>query len=427
MSSSGINKTFRGSFHYFQIHTLIMRTHLLFVLLALLGHLQAENKRTYTFYGFVRNDFYYNSRQNEESLDGIFNFYPKPVVAGSGTSDINAVPQSEMLSIATRFGLDIKGGEFAKALVSARIETDLAGAGSTYFLMRIRQAYTRFDWKRTNLLIGQTWHPLWGEVFPTTVSFNSGSPFQPFNRSPQVRLNYQLFKVITLTGAAAWQMQTTSTGPQGFSATYMKNANMPNLFAGFHIAGTQWAAGGGLDYKRLVPERDQEISSLSAAAYLQYTQGLFCIKGKTVLGNNLSEHVMPGGYARYYNPSDNKYGYTNLTTTSSWLNIVYGKKVQVGLFAGMYQNLGSQMPMLHPNAEGKFTVYARGFYTEQQELLDRMVRIAPFAMYSMKDFSFGVEYNLTRANYGTIQYNGKVSDPYSIDNHRLVATVVYTF
>ena len=43
---------------------------------------------TTKFYGFVRNDFFYNSRKNEESGDGTFNFYPKPIEL----TNMNATP-----------------------------------------------------------------------------------------------------------------------------------------------------------------------------------------------------------------------------------------------------------------------------------------------------------------------------------------------
>ncbi len=395
--------------------------------IAITTYLQAENNRSYTFYGFIRNDFFYNSRTNEETLDGIFHFYPKPVVASGTTNDINATPQAEMLSIATRMGVDIKGGGFAGSRVSAKIESDFAGASSSYFLIRIRQAYVRFDKQKSSLLIGQTWHPLFGDVIPTVVSFNAGSPFQPFNRSPQVRATYSPVKELTITSAATWQMQTSSNGPLGFSPVYMKNSLTPNLFAGISFTIDGFTAGGALDYKRIMPERDELHSSLSGAAYLQYCRGLLALKAKTVLGNNMSDHIMIGGYGRTYNPSDNSYGFTNLTSSTSWLNISYGKKWQTGIFAGYHQNLGSQLPLLHKNQEGNYTIYGRGFYYEQQELLDRMVRIAPFLMHSMKDVMVGVEYNFTLAHYGTVQADGRVANPYPVTNNRIIATVVYTF
>ena len=95
---------------------------------------------TTKFYGFVRNDFFYNSRKNEESGDGTFNFYPKPIELSNGI-DKNAEPSSGMLSINTRFGLNITGEDILNAKSSAKIESDFAGSGSTYFLLRIRLAY----------------------------------------------------------------------------------------------------------------------------------------------------------------------------------------------------------------------------------------------------------------------------------------------
>ncbi len=39
----------------------------------------AEQPTTYKLYGFVRNELYFNSRQNVEALDGLFNIFPKPI------------------------------------------------------------------------------------------------------------------------------------------------------------------------------------------------------------------------------------------------------------------------------------------------------------------------------------------------------------
>ena len=51
--------------------------------------LATEPAVTYKFYGFVRNDFYYNSRQNVEALDGLFNIFPKPIELNSFGEDKN--------------------------------------------------------------------------------------------------------------------------------------------------------------------------------------------------------------------------------------------------------------------------------------------------------------------------------------------------
>lgn len=60
---------------------LIKRTSLILVLLiALSGVFAAEPSISYKFSGSIKNDFYFNSRQNEQAQDGLFNILPKPVV-----------------------------------------------------------------------------------------------------------------------------------------------------------------------------------------------------------------------------------------------------------------------------------------------------------------------------------------------------------
>ena len=50
----------------------------LFTLLLLSASSFAQDKDfSYKFYGQVRTDFYYNSRANEETVDGLFYMYPK--------------------------------------------------------------------------------------------------------------------------------------------------------------------------------------------------------------------------------------------------------------------------------------------------------------------------------------------------------------
>ncbi len=56
-----------------------MRKYLfLFTFLLLSAKSFAQDKDfNYKFYGQIRTDFYYNSRANEETVDGLFYMYPK--------------------------------------------------------------------------------------------------------------------------------------------------------------------------------------------------------------------------------------------------------------------------------------------------------------------------------------------------------------
>ncbi len=45
----------------------------------------------FKFYGQIRTDFYYNSRANEETVDGLFYMYPKDEVLDGNGEDLNAI------------------------------------------------------------------------------------------------------------------------------------------------------------------------------------------------------------------------------------------------------------------------------------------------------------------------------------------------
>ena len=48
----------------------------------------------FKFYGQIRTDFYYNSRANEETVDGLFYMYPKDEMLDGNGEDLNATSNS---------------------------------------------------------------------------------------------------------------------------------------------------------------------------------------------------------------------------------------------------------------------------------------------------------------------------------------------
>jgi hypothetical protein len=103
--------------------------------------------------------------------------------------------------------MDIRGPEIGSARSTAKIETDFGGYSGSTTMLRVRQAYVALDWTSSQILIGQTWHPLFGSVMPDLLNLSTGAPFQPFNRSPQIRFQYQKKKV-KFTTSALWQCNT---------------------------------------------------------------------------------------------------------------------------------------------------------------------------------------------------------------------------
>lgn len=386
--------------------------------------LTAQEQKQIKFSGFVRNDFFYNSRQNFEGIDGTFQYFPKPIDNDIITgNDKNAIPQSEMISVASRLILDVMGTPILGAKSSAKIEADFAGFSNIYYVLRIRHAYAKLNWDKTELLVGQTWHPLFGTIMPTIPSLNVGSPFQPFNRSPQIKLKHDLNPSLSLTAAGTYQMQYVSNGPLGPSNTYLKNAVLPDMFLGAEYKTTNWTSGIGADIKTIKPSVEK-ITSMSAVAYTQYAHQKFLFKAKALWGENMSDLQMPWGYGVTDSIKGNV-GYTNFKMMSSWLNVVYGNKWQVGAFVGYSQNLGTNKKLL--DVGGKLTAYGTGFTQTNQLMLDRLFRIAPHVSYNLSNIKIGAEFDVTAADYGILQSNGRVINPSMVNNKRVVVSMSYIF
>jgi hypothetical protein len=382
----------------------------------------AEQPTTYKLYGFVRNELYFNSRQNFDVLDGLFNIFPKPIDPDGLGKDKNAVPNSQMLAISTRLGIDFTSAPIFGAKTTAKIECDFAGISSSYYLIRLRQAYMKLNWAKTELLVGQTWHPMFANLQPITPALSVATPFQPFNRSPQIRLNQKLNDNLTFITAASYQMQYMTQGPLGASASYMKTGLLPSLHIGLDYKSKSIVAGVGVDGKSL-KINNVRFNSGAAVAYAGYTNKKFQIRAKSVLGQNMSEYIMLGGYGLSVDDTATKADYTNFNTSTSWLSIAYGSKIQVGIYGGLAQNLGSNKDLkLTPNS-----VYGYGFYDASQQIIDQLYRISPHITYNLPNFRLGFEYELTTAKYGTIQANGRVVNPYTVSNHRALATISYIF
>jgi len=414
---------------------------LLFVTITVSGFAAEPTATTLKLYGYVGNDFFFNSRQNVEMVDGVIQLFPKPIELSAG-ADKNTTAQAEMLSINTRLGVDITGAPICGAKSSGKVEADFAGFGTSYYVFRIRQAYVKLNWSSTELLVGQTWHPFFGSVVPSTFSANAGAPFQPFNRSPQVRLKQNLSKQLTFTFSALYEMQYASQGPAGTTNAYLKNAMIPELFAGFENKTSSWTNGIGVDLKTIKPDANS-ITSFSAVAYSQYVKGKLQLKGKAIYGQNLSDQLMLGGYgvSQFSADSTKAVKYTNFNNASGWINAVYGSKIQVGVLVGISKNLGTNNDLAVSSGK-KFANYGYGFYDNSalnpalkktdtgyygQQVLDCLYRINPQISYNLPNFRIGLEYDYTSASYGTIQRNGTAINPYSVDNHRILASIMYIF
>lgn len=146
------------------------------------------------FSGFVKTDTFYDTRQTINIREGHFLLYPDNLLLDANKVDINAKPTFNMLSIQSRLKGAITGPEAFGAKTSGVIEADFFGNENASFIdangFRLRHAFLKLNWKTTELIAGQYWHPMFiAEAFPGVISFNTGAPFQPFSRNPQVRIS----------------------------------------------------------------------------------------------------------------------------------------------------------------------------------------------------------------------------------------------
>ena len=359
----------------------------------------------FKFYGQIRTDFYYNSRANEETVDGLFYMYPKDEVLDSNGEDLNDTSNSNFYTLYSRLGLDVAGPKLGTAKTSAKVEVDFRGSGTSYSTIRLRHAYFNLDWGKSAVLVGQTWHPLFGDVSPQILNLSVGAPFQPFSRAPQISYRFNN-KHLQLTGALVWQSQYLSQGPAGKSQEYIKKSNIPEIYVGADYKNGGFLAG-----------VDERITTLSYEAHVKYTNKNWFIGAKSVLGSNLTQASGLGGFGiKHIDNKTKEQEYTPIRFSSSWLNVVYGQKWKPGIFVGYAKNLGTSDELVSEKLYGTGTN------------LDKLVTAGAELTYNVPHWKFGVEYTLSSAWYGKLdKSDGKIIDTHSVSNNRIVAVAMFMF
>jgi hypothetical protein len=180
------------------------------------------------FGGFIKNDFFFDTRQTVAAREGHFLLWPaKPSYDLDGV-DVNDAASFNFLSIQTRLNATISAPETFGVKTSGFIEGAFFGHSNADINgFRLRHAFVKFEWENTELLFGQFWNPLFIHTsFPDVVSFNTGCPFQPFSRNPQIRLT-QSFGKLKVIAAANSQRDFASIGPEGTSSVYCEMLQCP--------------------------------------------------------------------------------------------------------------------------------------------------------------------------------------------------------
>jgi len=407
-----------------------------------------------SFTGWVNTDLIYDTRQTVMARDGDWIFYPENVKKDADGKDLNAKGTFTILSIFTRITGNITGPDFLKAKTSGAIEGEFYGnAPANINSFRLRHAYVKLSWPKTELMVGQYWHPMFVVAcFPETVSINAGSPFVIFSRNPQVRLSRQAGH-FRLSLAAISQLDHPSNGPEGASTKYLRNSILPemNFLVQYNIKNekqkTEFLAGASLDLLVLTPRITSEVvkkvaydtvinhtvvhhdavtasyktdartTSLTACVFAKWQTPKVTIKAGGVYGGNCYALNMLGGYAvkSLVDTARGIVDYATVRTLSAWsdFKITFGRW-SPGIFGGFSKNMGASTEVTGP-------YYSRGAN------IGYLYRIAPRLAFLVNKVKIAGELDYIVAAYGTTCKKGTVSNTKEVGNLRVLLGVYYYF
>ena len=389
----------------------------------------------FKWYGFIRNYVAIDTRESVYGVEDFFYYVPKDVKM-SGGEDLNAQHTTTFAALTSRLGVDITGYEIEGWKIGAKIETDfysgVSGATGTAQL-RLRLGYMTLAKGNFSAKIGQAWHPMATDL-PHVMSLNSGAPFGPFSRTPQLAMDGKFSDNVTLNLAAVWQMQYTSAGPNGASADYIKYSGIPEVFMGLSFKSGGFTSRVGVSMLSISPRHldatgtkkvNDRITTFSPYLYAEYTKDLFSFKAKTIFAQ-AGEHMnLNGGYGVSAINADGSWEYTPTRNSSSWVSLRYGKKVQGVLFLGYARNFGTKEALVGPAKDYLF--FSKNSFSN----MNQMYRIEPELLYNLGKVTFGLQYELTSVQYGSWgkddNYGLATQDLRWVTNHRVLLMAKYTF
>jgi hypothetical protein len=316
----------------------------------------AQEETSATLYGYVRGEFAFDSRQVIAAREGNYIDLASPINREiTNGKDLNGLANFNGWGVESRLGVKIAGPEFFGMKSEALIESHFFGSSDASInTLALRHAYVKLSSDKVEWLVGQFWHPMFvTNVSPRTYNFNAGSPFQPFNRSPQIRFSTK-GEVFRFTAAAITERDFTSAV---LSTTNTKSnaakSGLPAFHAQFQFGRDDKFVGGfGVNYKTTkaawenVLTHLDERKNVGAFNFLAYAKAQFTenfawqIYGN--YGENSSELLELGGIGVTYNPTNNKYKLQNSRNLALWTEFYgnFSPSFEWGLFGGFSQDFG---------------------------------------------------------------------------------------
>jgi hypothetical protein len=407
-----------------------------------------------TFSGYVKTDLFFDTRQTSGLREGHFLLFPENEKPDADGNDINAKANYNILSIQTRLAGSITAPDALGAKTSGYIEAEFFGnVNPAINSFRLRHAWVKLSWPKTELMVGQWWHPMFvPECSPATVSFNTGAPFVVFSRNPQIKLTRSIGKLrIALTILS--QVDFVSDGPDGPNAKYLRNSVLPESDIQVQYAtinaekDVEFIIGAGINYQLLTPRLSTTVTlssaydtvinnivfhhdaitstykastksgSLAGNLYTKLKLKKVTLKAGAEYGGNNNAYTMLGGFA-VKSVTDAEKGfvdYANVRSFAAWAEFhTNSQKLQPGLFLAYGKNLGVGEAVTGP-------WYARG------SNIDYAYRMSPRLVYNVNKLRLAGELEYTVAAYGKTTAMGYVTDSKEVGNLRILLGVYYFF
>lgn len=392
----------------------------------------SEDKTKVSFFGYVSYEAIFDSHRSVYTRDGELYLFPSAPVYHEGTGELlNKNPQLNMLSLQSRLGAKVAGPDVLGAKLSGLVEADFFGTAEEYkHHIRVRHAMMKLQWDKLSLTMGQFWHPMFTpEVFPKVVAFGAAAPFNPLNRSPQVRVDYSPSTSLKLVFAALSHGYHFSSGPEAAQ----KNSGLPDVQFQIHIgnnpnfntgftAGYMWLQPLEQKSGNVVYRSEELIGAFNVQWFGKAKINKLTVQAKATYGENLTQFVMIGGFGRLMADTAKVYDYNygNINSYAGWLEFIYdiNENWNAGLFAGVNGVLGSN---------DKIDTAGPIFYNRAAKL-SRGYRISPRIVYTQSKLSFALEYLYNSADYGASfdDYAKPINITQTV-NHRIILGAKYSF
>ena len=398
---------------------------------------QEEKPAKFKLYGFIRNYLTVDSRAVSAGTEDLYFYMPKDHDMKDGI-DMNAGFNWRYLSLTSRLGLDVSEYKWHKLGISGKVEADFYTLSGTTPILRLRQAFMKLTWDGcpVSLTLGQAWHPMAVDM-PHMNNLETGAPFNPFNRSPQATVDVNLGKGFTFTASLLYLNHYLPTGPAGKSRDYYKYG-LPEFYLGVAYKNSHFMGKIGLDIVNLRPYRTHAdwrvqdgsgpeievksfLSTLSPFVFLQYTNGLFQLRAKSIFAQS-GEHLnLLSGYGVASYNSNGTITYTPMQDWASFISFQYGKKFQVMGMLGYMKQMGTTKDLADNNL---------WINNSADTKIQQAFRATPTVAWNLGKFTVSLEYNITAAQFGRGERNARgmfTGEPEWILNHRIICMTKFNF